>query len=158
MRSILMMNLILLFSGGFIFAQEPKTNPAQMQDSQKQMEKIHQDMEKRQQQELERLKETDPQAYQERRASLDRQAQIQALIASFQAGKISLSQAESQLYPLVEEDMQVYINNLGVMIQRQEKQLEFLKEVRSDPQQLIKKRIDELLGKSRPNPEDLLIY
>jgi len=148
MRKILILSLLLLSCPTFVFAQQ-STNPEQMQ---KQMEKMRQEFEKRQQEDLENLKKTDPKAYQERNDSLDRQAKINSILTSFHAGKISVSQAEQQLYPLVKQNIKDM--NVDAEIARLEKRLEYLKKVKRDPDLLIKKRIDELLGRSTPMPEE----
>jgi vacuolar-type H+-ATPase subunit I/STV1 len=152
MRRILILSLILLSSNTFVFAQKPPS-PEQMQ---KETEKMRREIDKIQQQELERLKKENPEAYQQRKDALDIQAKINEIVSSFRSGKISASQAESQLYPLVKSSLQDSINNLGAQIERLEKKLESLKKAKANPDLLVKKRIDELLGRSMPSPDDFL--
>lgn len=150
MRGILMISLMLLFSSGLVFAQQPPS-PEKMQQE---MERMRQEDEQRQQELLERLKKDNPQAYQQRKDSLDRQAKINAIVSSFQTGKISDAQAENQLYPLIKQEVEDYINNSEARIKVLEKQLANLQKAKDNPDFLIKKRINEMLGKSMPNPEE----
>jgi len=151
-------NLIFIFALLFIpvlvFSQQQQ--PPGSEKMRQDMEKMRQEMGKRQQDELEMLKKVNPQLYQQRKNSIDAQAKINAIVASFREGKISSSQAESQLSPLVKQDMQTYINDLDNKIKRLEKKLDFYKKAKANPSLLIKKRIDELLGKSMPRLEDFM--
>ena len=151
-------NLIFIFALLFIpvlvFSQQQQ--PPGSEKMRQDMGKMRQEMGKRQQDELEMLKKVNPQLYQQRKNSIDAQAKINAIVASFREGKISSSQAESQLSPLVKQDMQTYINDLDNKIKRLEKKLDFYKKAKANPSLLIKKRIDELLGKSMPRLEDFM--
>jgi len=156
---------ILLFLPGFVFSQQkPPTDTEKMQPKQKmdkmqqkqKMDKMRQDMENRQEKELEMLKKTNPQLYQKKKNDIENKAKIKAIVASFREGKISSSQAESQLSPLVKQQMQDYIKSLDDRIARLQKKLDFYKKAKVNPDLLIKKRIDELLGKSKPSPEDFM--
>jgi septal ring factor EnvC (AmiA/AmiB activator) len=149
----------LLFFPVCIFAQQP-AKPASVEERQKEMEKQYQEMknkqEKMQEEQLERLKRQNPQLYKERKAALDNQAKIDSIVFSFRQGKISASEAERQLYPLIKESMQGEIDVLPKNIERLEKQLEFLKKTQKNPDLLIKKRIDEMLGKASHTPEEVI--
>ena len=145
-----------LFLPGFVFSQhKPPTDTEKMQQKQK-MDKMRQDIEKHHQDELETLKKTNPQLYQKKKNDIENKAKIKAIVASFREGKISSSQAESQLSPLVKQQMQDYIKSLDDRIARLQKKLDFYKKAKVNPDLLIKKRIDELLGKSKPSPEDFM--
>lgn len=150
---ILAIALLLCFHV-FIFAQTAIPSD-KMRDFEKQRQDIEQKMKQMQQEELERLKKENPQLYQQRRDAFDRQTKISAILSSFHAKTLSESQVESQLYPLIKQDVQQYATGLGAEIQRVEKRLEFLRKVKSNPEILVKKRLDQLLGKSAPSPEEI---
>ena len=147
MYRILVMSLVWLFFSGIIFAQQPPV-PAQMKD----MEKMQQEMQKRQQGESERLKKENPQLYQQ----VENQQKINSIVSSFHAGKISASQAESQLYPLIQQDIKTEMGGLESRIKNLEKKLEFLRRAKSNPDLLIKRRIDLMLGRIAPGAEDMI--
>lgn len=140
----------------FGFTQEP--SGPNIQELQKQQEKIRQEADKMQQKELEFLKEQDPQLYKERKLAIDTQSKIEAILSSYSQGKISAIEAERQIYPYVKQSMQPYIDGLGTYIERLEKKLTILKKARSNPDILIKQRIDQMLGKAPINPEDTIDY
>lgn len=147
--------LFLLFCPVTTFSQEP-TGLEKTRDLQKEIERMQQDEEKRQQEELEVLKGLDPQLYKERKSLIERQNNINKIISSYRGGKVSLVQAENQLYPLIKEGMQGYLDNLGGEIARLEKKLESLKKAKKNPDILIKKNISQLLGQIPPAPEDFM--
>lgn len=107
-----------------------------------------------QQDELERLKERDPQQYQRQKAALDRQKKIQEVIGLYSNGKLSLTEAKAALSPLVKEQMQEEgtFSVPEARIQRLEEKLAFLKEARKQPELLIQERIDQMLGKPVSSP------
>lgn len=151
MHRILVICLMLLFSSGSIFAQQPPT-PEKMQ---KDMEKMSQERQKRQQEELERLKKENPQLYQQRKEALEKQEKINSILSYFREGRISASQAESQLYPLIREEIKAEMSGLESRIERLEKELEFLKKAKNNPDLLIKRRIDLMLGRIAPENRDV---
>jgi len=140
----------------FGFTQEP--SGPNIQELQKQQEKIRQEADKMQQNELELLKKQDPQLYKERKLAIDTQAKIQAILSSYSQGKIPAAEAERQIYPYVKQQMQPYIDGLDTYIARLEKKLTILKKARINPDILIKQRIDQMLGKAPINPEDMIYY
>lgn len=136
------------------FAQQAEVSNNATANMEKEAERIRQDAAKAQQQELESLKRKDPKLYQERKESLDRQVEINNILVFLNGGNITATQAEKELYPLVKKDVQSYIANLGNEITRLEKKLQFLKDVKRDPDILIDKRIKQLLGKSATSDLD----
>jgi hypothetical protein len=147
--------ITILFLPVMALTQELPTQP-DMQKIQKDAEKMKQQMENMQQEQLEFLKKLNPQAYQQSKAAYDRAKQIDAVISLLRQGKISSSDAERQLYPLIKEDLRSIVNSMDQKISDLEKKLDYCRKVRSNPEILVKKRIDELLGKSLPNPEDVM--
>lgn len=152
MLRILIISVILLLSSRLVFAEQS----LKQENMQKMMEKRQQERQGREQRELERLKKTSPELYKQRKDSQDRSAKISAILSSFRQKKISDSEAERQLYPLVKQGMQGQIDHLGQTIERLEKRLKSLKEAKQDPDSLIKKGVDQMLGKSMPSPDELL--
>jgi hypothetical protein len=149
-REILIMIFIAAFSCGSVCAQG-LPGPEKMQ---KEMEKMNREFEARQAEEMERLKKSDPVSYQQRKDAADAQAKIAAVITAFQQGQISLAQAEGKLYPLVKQDVKSFADSLNTEIAHAEKRLEYLKKAKADPEFLIRKRIDSLLGKSVPSLDE----
>lgn len=140
MNRILVICLILLFFSGIIFAQQPPSPVVKMQ---REMQGVRQEKE-------------NSKPYKQRQDVLENQTKINAIVVAFREGKISSFQAESQLSPLVKQEMQDDINNLESRIARLEKELEFLKRAKANPDLLIKERIDQMLGKAMPTPDELM--
>lgn len=111
-------------------------------------------LEKAQQEQLERLKQENPQAYQEQKAAMDRQKKIQEVTTLFFQGKLPLPEAKAALSPFVKQQMQEEgaFSNLGARIQRLEERLAFLKKAKLQPELLVQERVDQMLGKSAPLP------
>lgn len=126
----------------------------QMQEkSQQEFRLMQEEMRKREAQDLEKLKQTDPQLYQERKAAIERQNSLQAVISDFQQGKLTSEQAESQLFPLVKADMRPEQVGLDKQIAMLEQQLDFLKKAKQDPDLLVRRRVAMMLGKEQPGIE-----
>lgn len=102
-----------------------------------------------QQEALERLREKNPQAYQEQKAAIDRQSKIQEITGLYFEGKFPLPEAKAALSPLVKEQLQDegVFSNLDKRIQRLEEQLALLKKSKEQPELLVEERINQLLGR-----------
>lgn len=135
MHRILVICLMLLFFSGSISAQQFRS-PVEIE-----------------QEELERK---EPQLYKERQEALERQAEISAIVTAFRKGEISRYRAKSQLNPLLKQEIEDDINKLESKIASLEKKLESLKEAKTNPEPLIKKRIDQMLGKTMLTPDELM--
>lgn len=107
-----------------------------------------------QQEALERLKEKDPQAYQQQKASMDRQKKIQEVVGLYFQGKFPLLEAKAALSPLMKQQMQEEgaFSGLEARIQRLEEQVAFLKKAKSQPDFLVEERVNQILGKSTSGP------
>lgn len=127
--------------------------PKQQQEYQKQMQ---QQYEKTRQEELERLKKMDPKLHEQHQRDLQRQTKINAILQEFRQGKLTDTQSENQLFPLMKEELNLEINGLDDRIKRLEKQLAFMRSARQNPDVLIKKRIDQMLGKSTAGPDETM--
>lgn len=146
----------LLLLWNILFFAEGPIALAQAQQSQDDFRKQQEEYWKRQprhqvktpQEELERLKEINPKLYEQRKKELGRQTKINAILKEFRQGKLSEAQLESQLFPLIKEELGPKISALDDRIKRLEKQLVFMRSAKQNPDVLIKERIDQLLGRS----------
>ncbi len=95
------------------------------------------------------LKESDPKFYAayEKQESESRQAR--QTIKDFREGKIDEETARRQLRPYVKNESSVFIKNIDKTIAQSEKRLADLKRMRDDPDLLIDRRVDAMLGKGQ---------
>lgn len=85
------------------------------------------------------------------KAAMERGKKIGIILNAYYQGALSAQEAEQDLFPLIKQEIQQgELQGLDFQIQALEKQLEFLKKAKSDPDLLVKKRIDELLGRATP--------
>lgn len=153
MRNVIM-GLVLAW-GVLVFAKEP-ISIAQAQQSQDEFRKKQEEYWKKQpqkqiktlQDELEHLKETNPRLYEQRKNDFERQAKISAILKEFREGKLTAAQSQNQLFPLIREEQGPEISRLDDRIKRLEKQLAFMRSAKQNPDVLIKKRIEKLMGRS----------
>jgi uncharacterized coiled-coil protein SlyX len=108
------------------------------------------EMDKRMQEDLERLKKTDPEGYRRQKESIDRNKAIQGILADFQKGKKSEAEARRALIPLVKPEMDPMARDADRRIADLEKQLAFWKQVKKNPEVLSQRQIDSMLGKGDP--------
>jgi len=103
-----------------------------------------------QQQALERLKRENPQAYEQRKAALEREQKMQAVVTAFYQGTLSGDEAERRLTPLVKKQLEEEgaLSSLSARIERLEDKLAFLKKAQKNPNLLVKQRIEQMLGKA----------
>jgi hypothetical protein len=119
------------------------------------MEQFLQEMEKNQMQYLEQMKESFPKEYEKMKAALDRQKQISQIVVAFRKGSLPEADARSRLYPLAEKQVQDEISQIPEEIKRLKKRLKELEAFQFNHSLLVKKRIDELLGKLLPTAEEI---
>ena len=123
---------------------------------QEQMRQSQQQMEKQQQEELERLKKMDPKGYESQKKQVEQQAQINQVLSAYQQKTISAEEAERKLTPLIRQQVQEETAGLDGQIKMLEKKLANLKQAKGNPSGLVKKRVDQMLGRGGPtNPDDL---
>ena len=142
--------ILLCLSGALVFAEDSPpqaTDVKKYEETQKRIQEI-------QLKSFERMQKDHPEMYKARKESMGRQAKIKEIVSLFRQGTITLEQAESQLRSLVREDVQDAGKNLDSKIKRLEKTLEFYKKAKNDPNFLVQKRLDEILGKIKPSPEE----
>lgn len=144
---------LLFMTTGAARAEEPPKPPSPEEMS-RQMEKTQQEMKKLQEQEMEQLKKTSPEQYQKRKSSLELQQQINSILTAFQQGTLSAADAERKLTPLVRQLIEDQTKQLGTEIGRLEKKLDSLRKAKANPDLLVKKQVDMLLGRVSPTSDD----
>lgn len=131
---------------------------AQEISPQEEIERLELEYERFLKEELETLKQEDPELYEQRKRAIERQREIDEAISSFYKKEIKLSQAEKRLYPLIKEDVQEFLEGLDTRIEMLKNQLSELERIKEDPEILIQSRINRLLGEESPRPEEFLFY
>jgi len=106
-------------------------------------------------QEMEKLKNVNPPEYKKQRVAFDRLEKIKMIAAQFKRNQITEKAAASALFTLVEQAVQPEMADLDDRITKAEKKLVFLKQSRNNPELLVQRRIEELLGKRQAEPDDL---
>ncbi len=124
----------------------------------KEDEKMRKEMEEMQKNELEMLKKTDPEAYQERVDAIERNNKIMEIVSLYNQEQISERSASTQLYPLVEKEMEAQLESIDEQIERLEKKINYLKNCKDNPSELINKRINSYLGKASSASEEEFIW
>ena len=141
-------------------AEEMKEPPPLSKENTKKMgedlELIQKKNEEFQRREMERIEAEHPDLYESRKAVEARQKRISEIATSFHQNTISAQEAEQQLTPLIKEELRSEISQLDRKISALEKKLDFLKQAKRDPNLLVEKRMDELLGQTMPSPEELM--
>lgn len=137
-------------------SRQSQETQKEMEERRKETEKMLKEMEKMQQQQLETLKKNNPEAYNQQKKTLDDQQKISAILSSFQNKSISADVAEKQLYPLLKNSPEFSTETIDSQIAQTEKKLNSLKKIRTNPDIAVKKRIDQMLGKTMPSPEDMM--
>lgn len=157
MLKVLISFLFVLFFSQPIFARERVTAPppedasftVEMERMREEHERMAEEIKKREMEELERLRATDPELYEKRKRQIEINERIEEIVISFREGRISEAAAVKQLYPLMREQTREYIDDyLKLEIERLDKRLDFLKRVEKDPDILIQRRINQILGKT----------
>lgn len=151
---LLVWNILAFAEGPLVFAQEQKFQDEFRKQQAEYWKNQPRQHEKTPQDELGRLKEVNPKLYEQRKKELERQAKINAILKDFHQGKLTDEQSESQLFPLVKEELGPKISALDVRISWLEKQLAFTRSAKQNPDVLIKERIEQLLGRSMADADD----
>ncbi len=142
--------LILGIWGPLSWAEGPP-KPPDPEKMQAEMQKMQKQMQEQQEKERERLKQINPQLYEQTKKADERQRKITAILTAYQQKSISGEEAERRLSSLIREEIQMEGVNLDQEIKNLEKKLAFLKKAKNNPDLLVKKRVDQLLGKSGPD-------
>lgn len=134
-------------------AQEPPALGLESKESRRWIQKIQENMREENERRLGQLQKSDPEEYRRQKEALGRQKESETVLERWRQGTLSEKQARRQLYPLVKEGLKPELEGLDKRIADLEKRLDFLKQVRKNPDLLVRRRIEEMLGK-RP-PEDI---
>lgn len=151
---LLVWNILAFAEGPLASAQEQKFQDDFRKQQEEYWKKQPRQHEKNPQDELERLKKTNPKLYEQRQRELERQTKINAILKEFREGKLTDAQSEGQLFPLIKEELGPKISALDDKIKRLEKQLVFMRSAKQNPDVLIKERIGQLLGRSMADADE----
>lgn len=150
-------SLCVLFLGAasFVFAQGGPSKNMQAENA-----KLHEEMQRHQKNFLENLKKMDPNAYEKQKRNIEAQDKLSQIVQSFREKKIDTDNAFRQMYPLVKELSQDDIKGLEERIKRLKLHLGELEKFKQNPDLLIRKRIDQMLGKGDPasDPSMMIPY
>jgi hypothetical protein len=139
--------LFPVWANGQTAPPDMKVIKAQQEQMRQQMEKMRQESEQRQEQALENLKKVNPQAYEKQKARQEQQSKISEILQSFRNQKIDAASAERQLYPLIKARVEGELVGIDIRISQVKKQLKELEQAKNNPDSLVKKSIDQLLGR-----------
>jgi hypothetical protein len=87
-----------------------------------------------------------PDIYMEIQGIKARQQQAVEIAADYHARKITPEEAEQKLYPLLSENVKLELPYIDSQIEQLKNQIRILEEAKWNPDVLIKKRIEEVLG------------
>ena len=121
-----------------------------MEKMQEQMQKSQQNLQKQQKEQLEQFKRMDPKTYEAQKKLMARQEQISQILSAYNQKSISADDAERRLTPLVREEVQQQTAGMDNQIWELERKLAALKKAKSNPNELVKKRVDQMLGRGGP--------
>lgn len=135
--------------------QEPMTEEAmkKMMDGQlADQEKVRESMVRQQGQILANLKETDPEEYARQKIIFERSEQIVSILKRFHNKEIDDARAQKELSPLVQQEVEEQMRTIDQQISNAEKYLSELNEIKSNPNLLVQKRIERMLGQTKIEP------
>ena len=113
-------------------------------------------MRQMQEQRMESLKETDPAAYEEQKKLMRRDEKINKIVGKSRAGELSEEEAVQTLFPLIKDRMRPEMDGMKDRIAQLEKLAASLKKDDRDHDAFIRRRVLEMLGKSRPEPDAMM--
>lgn len=116
-----------------------------------QMRRLHKEQEEALRRQMEQIKRADPQAHAELEKAQKRRQRIDAVLARLRAGEIDVDKAEKELFPLVKAETAYEVSTLEERVRRLEKQLAELRGFQKDPDALVRRRVEELIGKRVPD-------
>lgn len=157
-RTTLWATVFCLAIPAALWAEEPKpAAPPDPQKIQEEMEKADQQFRKQQEESLQRLKQVAPQAYESQKKTLEQQGQINQIMAAYHQKSISAEDAERRLTSLIKQQVEQELAGLDTQIKMMEKKLASLRQAKGNPSALVKKRVDQMLGRGGPsNPEEMM--
>lgn len=129
----------------------PAQNTMQLRKIQEQMQKYQEQVQKQLDASMETLKTTNPKMYQQLKAQNAAQQEISRIISAYRQKKLSASETEKRLYPLVKAQLGDQLATIDQQIALAKKQLIELEAMKRDPDLAVKKQINYLLGRGSPN-------
>lgn len=151
MKTLILFFIFLFSFSTFSLAQQPPSPEAM----QKQIEESQKFLEEQRKVYLEQLKQQDPAAYEQIKKAELLAEKISKIVSSYRANSISQEEAERQLYPLVEESLKDRLKAIDSEIERLQKRLSYLKEVKRDPSIMVREQIKQLLGEGMLTPPEI---
>ena len=142
MRKRILVGFLLLLSLVSLGASKP---PSQ---SQEKIKKMREELKRLEEISLERLKQTNPKAYEEKLRQRELSQKISEVVGSFRKGKLDEEAARKRLSPLVRQSLERRIQHLDAEIERAEKRLEYLKKAKRNPDFLVDQQVNFYLGKA----------
>ncbi|MCG2705926.1 MAG: hypothetical protein L6254_00045 [Candidatus Omnitrophica bacterium] len=139
--------LLSLCFMGVNFAQMPPAPGQSRPKEEFDFKKFEAERKKAEEKSLEMLKQQNPQMYEQMMKQRKAQEGISRVINDYYQKTISYETAKARLYPLVKESLQGRLANLDNEINLLEKKLSELKKAKKDPDYLIGRQIDRILGK-----------
>ncbi len=137
-------------------SRPPAEPPTMDEEMQERMRNTEQELEKQRKAELERIKEFSPEAYKSQKKAMDRQDQISQILSAYSQKTITAEEAERRLTPFIRQQVQQELTSMDEQIKMMEKKLAALRQAKGNPNALVKKRIDQMLGRSMPSPDDMM--
>lgn len=138
--------LSLCFIGG-IFAQMPAAPGQPKSKEGYDFKKLEAERKKAEEKHLEMVKQQNPQLYEQMMKQRKAQDEISRVINNYYQKTISYEAAKAKLYPLVKESLQGRLANMDNEINLLENKLNALKKAKKDPDYLISREVDRMLGK-----------
>ena len=121
-----------------------------------QVKKVNEQIRKQREEMLQRMKEVSPDIYQQTLKMQERQERIDKILEAFRQNTLSAEDAERRLAPLVREEIREQAAAQNEEIRRLENRLSQLRQAKDNPEKLVKKRVDQMLGRGGPpSPDDL---
>ncbi len=137
-------------------AAEDSAVPQAMKKMQENQARFLREADEQEEKMMEAMKAINPEAYKQRKAAIENQKKINSIASLFYAKKMSESEARSRLTPLLGDRIRQEAAGVDSEIHRLEKKLESLKQVKGNSSALLKRRIDQILGLVKINPEDAI--
>lgn len=138
--------LLVLFSC-FWFILPVFSQQQQIQSMEGQRKTIEERMRQEEEKMLKQLKETNPSAYKDFLERREREKKKREIIEAFRKGTLSKGSSKDALRPLVSKELDVnsYVKGIDEEIQRLQKQIERMRNIKANPSLLIEERIEQHL-------------
>jgi hypothetical protein len=126
--------------------------PEDEEEKEKTFARIQEEVDRKNREELERLRASDPEQYARTKEIYDRAKAVEKIVKDFRSGRISEGDARRALTPLEREEMEPLGRETERFVRDLEKTLAFWKAVQKNPEVLVQRQVDYLLGKAESVP------